>query len=71
MNAHQRTVICSVTILRCFVNSLGLFDTETLRAACSHFLGRGVTSLDGARSKKQLWRPHVRTRGLSEANALY
>ena len=32
---------------------------------------RDVTRLDGARGKKQLWRPHVRTWGLSEANVLY
>jgi len=28
-------------------------------------------ALDGARSKKQVWHPHVRTWGLSEANALF
>jgi len=32
---------------------------------------RGVTKLDGARAKKQVWRPYVRTWGFSEANALY
>jgi len=32
---------------------------------------RGVTRLDGARGKKQVWRPHVRNWGLSEANVLY
>ena len=32
---------------------------------------RGVTKLDGVRGKKQLWRPHVRTWGLSEANLLH
>jgi len=31
----------------------------------------GVTRLDGARGKKQVWRPRVRTWGLSEANVLY
>jgi len=30
-----------------------------------------LTSLDGARGKKQVWRPHVRTWGLPEANVLY
>jgi len=30
-------------------------------------IGRGVTRLDGARRKKQVWRPHVRTWGFSEA----
>jgi len=32
---------------------------------------RGVTRFDGARGKKQVWCPDVRTRGLSEANLLY
>jgi len=27
--------------------------------------------LDGARGKKQVWRPYVRTWGISEANLLY
>ena len=31
---------------------------------------RGVARLDGAQGKKQVWRPHVRTWGLSEANVL-
>jgi len=31
---------------------------------------RSVTRWDGARGKKQVWRPHVRTWGLSEANVL-
>jgi len=30
----------------------------------------GVTRLDGARCKKQVWRPHVRNWSLSEANVL-
>jgi len=30
-----------------------------------------VTRLDGARDKKQVWRPHFRTWGLSEANVLH
>ena len=33
--------------------------------------GRGVTRWDGARGKKQVWLPHVRTWGLSEANILH
>jgi len=32
---------------------------------------RGVTRLDGARGKKQVWRPRGRTWGLWEANVLY
>jgi len=34
-------------------------------------IATGVTRLDGARVKKQVWCPHVRTWGLSEANVLY
>jgi len=32
---------------------------------------RGAVKLDGARDKKQVWRPYVRTWGLSEANVLH
>ena len=32
---------------------------------------RGITSLDGARGKKQVWRPCVQTWGLPEANVLH
>ena len=32
---------------------------------------RGVSRLDGARGKKQVWRPHVRIWGLHEVNVLY
>jgi len=38
---------------------------------CSFPERRGVTMLDGARGKKQVWRPHVRIWGLLEAKALY
>ena len=34
-------------------------------------IDRGVTRLDGAWGKKQVWRPHFRTWGLPETNALY
>jgi len=37
----------------------------------ARYTSRGVTRLDGARGKKQVWRPRVRTYGLSEANVLY
>jgi len=40
-------------------------------ALCSCSDRRGVTTLDGARGKKQIWRPRVRTWGLPEANLLY
>jgi len=32
---------------------------------------RGVTRLDGARGRKQVWRPHVRTWDVSEVNVVY
>jgi len=32
---------------------------------------RGIIRLNGARGMKQVWRPHVRTWGLSDANALH
>ena len=32
---------------------------------------RGVTRLDGAWDKKKVWRPHIRTWGLWEANVLF
>ena len=41
-----------------------------LRTALDYTL-RCVTRLDAARGMKQVWRPHVRTWGLSEANVLY
>ena len=34
-------------------------------------IARGVMRLDGTRGKKQVWRPHVRTCGLSETNVLF
>jgi len=37
----------------------------------SFHVTRGVPRLDGARDKKQVWRPHIRVWGLSEANLLY
>jgi len=33
-------------------------------------VNRGVTMLDGARGKKQVWCPHIWTWGLTEANVL-
>jgi len=32
---------------------------------------RGVTRLDGAWDKKNVWRPHIRTWGYCEANVLF
>ena len=34
-------------------------------------IDRGVTTIDGAQGKKQVWHTRVRTWGLSEANVLY
>jgi len=38
---------------------------------CKTHHTRGVTKLDGARVKKQVWRPRIRTWCLSEVNLLY
>ena len=48
--------------------SLGHFlkSSEIWRA-----MANGATRLDGAWGEKQVWRPHVRIWGLSEANALH
>jgi len=55
------------------------YNWRTIQEACKakkQFLvccqcSRGVARLDGARGKKQLWRPHVRTWALSGANLLH
>ena len=60
-------------------NQWKTYNWRTIQEACTaknQFLAwcqcsRGVTRLDGTRGKKQLWRPHVRTWGLSETNVLY
>jgi len=31
---------------------------------------QGITRLNGARGKKQIWPPYIRTYGVSEANVL-
>ena len=45
-------------------------DQLTRKCAPTAYRTRGVTRLDGARGKKQVWRPYVWTWGLSEANVL-
>ena len=45
------------------------FEPAHCYSTCSG--SRGVTRLDGARGKKQVRCPHVRTWGLSEANVLF
>jgi len=44
---------------------------DEVRFHYSQLITRGVTRLDGARDKNQVWRPHVRNWGLSEANVLH
>ena len=61
-----------------FVNLTAAYDTVGDRGLTRTLLWllpdrhvcRGVTRLDGAWGKKQVWRPHVQTWGLSEANVL-
>ena len=57
---HTSSVFLRLWQQRCCVSSLFGFDSNS-----------GVTRLDGARGKKQVWRPHVRTWALSEANLLH
>ena len=48
------------------------FYTHTYHNVCKAMNRfRGVTRLDGARSKNQVWCPHFRTWGLSKVNVLY
>jgi len=53
------------------VRQLTLHYAGHLREIFPGGTNRGIKSLDGARGKKQVWRPHVWTWGLSEANVLY
>jgi len=39
--------------------------------SAAHATARDLMRLDGTQDNKQVWGPHVRTWGLSEANALY
>ena len=58
-----------IVILYLLVDSL--FYQQYSVSQQGHSQPRGETRLDGTRDKKQVWRPHVRTWGLSEANVLY
>jgi len=49
-------------------SGVGVLEQRPLNCFAS---GRGVTRLDGARDKKQVWRRHVRNWGLSETNVLH
>jgi len=46
----------------------GIFANKFCHFDKTIVMCRSVTRLDGAWGKKQVWRPHVRTWGLSEAN---
>jgi len=50
--------------------TFGVASVKLVDTACILFYTRGETRLDCVRGKKQVWRPDVRTRGLSEANVL-
>ena len=52
----------------CFIEA---WSYETFDCLVHCITIKGVTRLDGARGKKQVWRPHVWTWALSEANVLY
>jgi len=55
-----------------FHNGFCISDMILLSYIKNQFLeGKGVTRLHGARSKKQVWRPHGRIWVLSKANLLY
>jgi len=64
---QQHFVLNSLWLIVChwwagiFANKFRHFDKTIVMC-------RSVTRLDGAWGKKQVWRPHVRTWGLSEAN---
>ena len=63
---------CLLFVLAC--NTQNLWKTWNNSVYCDveqQGARRSVTRLDGARGKEQIWRPHVRTWGLSEANVLY
>jgi len=49
----------------------GVFVNKFRHFGQTIFMCRVVTTLDGTWDKKQAWRPHVRTWGLSEANVLF
>jgi len=51
-----------------FLHNIAMFEWLLV---FSNEVTRSVTRLDSTRRKKQVWRPHVRTWGLSEANVLY
>jgi len=55
-------------------NRFCLTSNLNIHAFCEERLlvpSRGVARLDGARGKKQVWRPHIGTWGLAVANILY
>jgi len=54
-----------------FLNFTTATTTVKMVSAKSYCISRGVMRLDGAQGKKQVWRPNVRSWGLSEANVLH
>jgi len=56
-----------IAIYACPIPSRRTFPMDSHRNDITHL----QAWLDGARGKKQLWRPHVGTRGLSEAHVLH
>ena len=67
--------MCSISSKNCNLRNYAIVQLLTLYTRTTQrsiwITVRGVTRLDGARGKKQVWRPHVRTWGLSEANVLH
>jgi len=69
----QKTTKLPKSMLQCFRKELPVCQHVIRLQFVKDLLPchRGVTRLDGAQGKKQVWRLHVRTSGLSEANLLY
>ena len=67
---QQQFVLNSVWLILCHWWA-GIFVNKFRHFGKTIVMCRGVTRLDGAKGKKQVWRPHVRTWGLSEANVLF
>ena len=67
---QQHFVLNSVWLILCHWWA-GIFVNKFRHFGKTIVMCRGVTRLDGAKGKKQVWRPHVRTWGLSEANVLF
>jgi len=62
------SLLFSLSLMFAYLSQLSL---ELLKKDCWFPSQGDVTRLDGARGKKQVWRPHVRNWGLSEGILLY